>query len=150
MSTPDLWLESAKELLKTVIRERGFTQLRIQEQLGWGRSYISQALNEGKELRLEVVLQILFTIGVDPGVFFARLHREIHPELAAEESSARAGRSPEVEELRRWVTGMARLLADHHAVPANDLEALLGRKLQLAGASPIAEAQPKRKARAKR
>ncbi len=134
MSTPEVWLESAKVLLKTVIRERGFTQLRIQEQLGWGRSYISQALNDGKELRFDVMLQILFAIGMEPGTFFARLNREIFPEAAEGEGSAGAGsgRHPEVAELRRWVTGMARLLVDHHAVPANEVEALLGRKLPAA------------------
>lgn len=123
MSTPEIWLEAAKNLLKVVIRERGITQLRIQEELGWGRSYISQALNEGKELRFEVVMQILFAIGMEPPVFFTRLAREIHPEISEE-----AAKYPEVEELRRMVTGMAGLLIECCAVPANRVEAVLGRK----------------------
>ena len=51
-------------LLRNKIRERGFTQLQVQEALSWGRSYISQLLTKQKSLRVEQVLLILNVIGV--------------------------------------------------------------------------------------
>ncbi|NIQ93618.1 MAG: helix-turn-helix transcriptional regulator, partial [Desulfuromonadales bacterium] len=53
-------------LLRNKIRERGFTQLEVQEKLNWGRSYISQLLTKQKSLRVEQVLMILETINVNP------------------------------------------------------------------------------------
>ena len=52
-------------LLRNKIRERGYTQLQVQEALGWGRSYISQLLTRQKALRIEQVLLILSVIEVD-------------------------------------------------------------------------------------
>ncbi len=65
----DRWLT----LLREKIRERGFTQLEIQEALGWGKSYISQLFRRQKPLRAEQTLLILSVIGVEPGEFFAEL-----------------------------------------------------------------------------
>ena len=59
--------------LRNVIREQGFTQLEVQEALGWGLSYISQLLTQQKALRVEQVLAILKVVGVDPGEFFAEV-----------------------------------------------------------------------------
>ena len=61
-------------LLRNKIRERGFTQLEVQDALGWGRSYISQLLTKQKSLRVEQVLMILNVIEVDPVEFFGELY----------------------------------------------------------------------------
>jgi transcriptional regulator with XRE-family HTH domain len=53
--------------LQHAIRDQGFTQLQVQEALGWGRSYISQLPTRQKSVRLDQVLSILGVIGVDPG-----------------------------------------------------------------------------------
>ncbi len=60
--------------LRTRIRDRGFTQLEVQEVLGWGRSYISQLLTRQKTLRFEQVLQILNVIDVEPEDFWAEVY----------------------------------------------------------------------------
>ncbi len=57
-------------LLGNKIRGRGFTQVEIQDALGWGRSYISQLVTKAKALRVEQVLLILNIIRVDPAEFF--------------------------------------------------------------------------------
>lgn len=62
-------------LLRNKIRERGFTQLEVQEALSWGRSYISQLLTKQKSLRVEQILMILDVIGVEPSEFFGELYR---------------------------------------------------------------------------
>ena len=62
-------------LLRNVIHESGWTQLEVQAQLCWGRSYISQLITGTKALRVDQVLSILKTIDVSPGEFFARLYR---------------------------------------------------------------------------
>ena len=57
------------------IKRKGFTQLQVQRQLGWGRTYISQLFRKQKGLRLDQVLAILHVIEVSPGEFF----REMFP-----------------------------------------------------------------------
>ena len=52
--------------LRTAIRARGFTQLRVQKRLGWGRSFISQILSRQKGLRLETLLLFLRALDVSP------------------------------------------------------------------------------------
>ena len=74
MITVDREVDRYLTLLGNKIREKGLTQLEVQEALGWGRSYISQLVTRQKSLRLEQVLGILQVIGVDPGIFFGR-HR---------------------------------------------------------------------------
>ncbi len=61
--------------LRNKIREKGFTQLKVQADLKWGRSYISQLLTKQKSLRVEQVLQILDVIGIEPAEFFAELFK---------------------------------------------------------------------------
>ncbi len=61
--------------LRYRIRERGFTQLEVQEVLGWGRSYISQLLTKQKTLRVAQVLVILNVIGVKPEDFWAEIYQ---------------------------------------------------------------------------
>jgi len=138
MSTPDLWTTGVKVLLKAVIRERGFTQLKVQAELGWGRSYISQALNGSKALRFDVVLKILFVVGMEPTEFFARLSRQVNPEPPSEERAEAGGRLPsedlcQLAELKQGLIVVARFLVDHHGLPANDVGALLDRKSATAG-----------------
>ncbi len=67
-------------LLRNKIRERGFTQLEVQEKLNWGRSYISQLLTKQKSLRVEQVLMILDTVKVDPKDFYGELYQFPRPE----------------------------------------------------------------------
>ncbi len=61
--------------LRNRIRERGFTQLEVQEVLGWGRSYISQLLTKQKTLRMEQILMILNVINVKPEDFWAEIYQ---------------------------------------------------------------------------
>ncbi len=61
-------------LLRDKISQRGFTQMEVQDALGWGRSYISQLLTKQKSARIDQVLAILRVIGVEPQAFFAELY----------------------------------------------------------------------------
>lgn len=74
MKNLDKEIERVLSLLRNKIRERGFTQLEVQEQLHWGRSYISQLVTRQKALRLEQILCILDVIGVSPTEFFGELY----------------------------------------------------------------------------
>lgn len=74
MKNLDREIERVLSLLRNKIRERGFTQLEVQEQLHWGRSYISQLVTRQKALRLEQILCILDVIGVSPTEFFGELY----------------------------------------------------------------------------
>lgn len=79
MESTDREVERVLDLLRDILRERGFTQLEVQDALGWGRSYLSQLFTRRKELRVEQLLLILSVIGVDPAEFFARLYRRAAP-----------------------------------------------------------------------
>lgn len=74
MSRLERELDRFLTLLRNKIRERGFTQLEVQQALGWGRSYISQLLTKQKSLRVEQVLMILDVINVPPSEFFSELY----------------------------------------------------------------------------
>ena len=63
------------KLLREKIRDQGFTQLRVQEALGWGRTYISQLFRKQKSLRFDQILQILHVIEIDPVEFFLEFYR---------------------------------------------------------------------------
>ncbi len=75
MRTVERDLDRVLTLLRNRIHERGFTQIEVQEVLGWGRSYISQLLTKQKTLRIEQVLQILNVITVDPAEFWAEVYQ---------------------------------------------------------------------------
>ena len=60
--------------LRGVIEDRGFTQIEVQNVLGWGPGYISQLVMKQKGLRFDKLLMILNVVGVDPGVFFDRIY----------------------------------------------------------------------------
>ena len=72
-------VERVLTMLRNKIKERGFTQLDVQQKLKWGRSYLSQLFTKQKTLRVEEVLLILDTIQVEPGEFYA----ELYPPAAA-------------------------------------------------------------------
>ncbi len=75
MRTVERDFERIVTLLRSRMRERGYTQIEVQEILGWGRSYISQLLHKNKSLRVEQVLMILNVIGVKPEDFWAEIYR---------------------------------------------------------------------------
>lgn len=108
-------------LLRNKIRERGFTQLEVQETLGWGRSYISQLLTRQKNLRVEQVLLILNVIGVEPAEFFRELyghppHFFVAPPAPVSRDTIRAG-----DTLRREIHALAELLIDKGLITSEDL-----------------------------
>ena len=67
-------IERALQLLRFCMHQKGFTQLQIQDVLGWGRTYISQLIRQQKSLRLDQILQILQVIDIPPVDFFAQLY----------------------------------------------------------------------------
>ena len=115
-------------LIRNKIRERGFTQLEVQEALGWGRSYISQLLTKQKSLRVEQVLLILKVIGVDPVEFFAELYAWREPPAAAS-GPARAPLDPEqaeeqqqeLRQLRGLLHGLVELLSKKQMIDSEEL-----------------------------
>ena len=133
MRTIERELDRVLTLLRNKIRERGFTQLEVQEALGWGRSYISQLLTKQKSLRIEQVLLILNVIGVDPGDFFSELYH--FPMAGGSEGPNRyrsdhfdRGNSGSDEELKRsfdelqsLMRGLVRLLTTKGLVEADEL-----------------------------
>ena len=75
MRTIERELDRILNHLRNLIRQHGFTQLEVQEVLGWGRSYISQLLTKQKTLRMEQILLILNVINVKPEDFWAELYQ---------------------------------------------------------------------------
>ncbi len=145
MITVERELESVLTLLRNKIRERGFTQLEVQEALGWGRSYISQLLTKQKSLRIEQVLLILNVIGVDPSEFFGELYHfpasgagyedpRRYPRYPARVerfepaavTTVGGGESEELQhnfqELRSLLRGLLRLLSDKGLLQADELD----------------------------
>ncbi len=61
-------------LLGEKICEQTFTELEVQEVLGWDRNHFQQLKYGRKRLRVEEVLAVLGAIGVEPGEFFAELY----------------------------------------------------------------------------
>jgi len=115
-------------LLRNKIRERGFTQLEVQEALGWGRSYISQLLTKQKSLRVEQVLLILQVIRVDPRDFFAELYSMPGPLYAASRPPrplpSPAPAKPQQDpfgELRTMLDGLVRLLVEKQLISGEEL-----------------------------
>ena len=138
--TTDRELDRVLTLLRNKIRERGFTQLEVQEALGWGRSYISQLLTKQKSLRIEQVLLILNVIGIDPGDFFGELYH--FPMAGGPEGASGFRRYPSGEafdrggantegndeemrrgfdELQHLMRGLVRLLTSKGLVEADEL-----------------------------
>ena len=120
-------------LLRNKIREKGFTQLEVQEALSWGRSYISQLLTKQKSLRVEQVLLILDVIGVDPAEFFAELY--YYPGTSTSISGGWRGATGygqstgqlagSFEEMRSMVRGLVWLLIDKEMIDVDELTAMV-------------------------
>ncbi len=130
-------------LLRNKIRERGFTQLEVQEALSWGRSYISQLLTKQKSLRVEQILLILNVIGVDPSEFYSELYQLNAPDRlrgVEDYGERRYGSAPydatamemaeiglpgdfsrSFQELRSLLRGLVRLLVDRKVINVDDL-----------------------------
>lgn len=125
-------------LLRNKIREKGFTQLDVQHELSWGRSYISQLLTKQKSLRVEQILLILGVIGVDPGDFYAELYHLAGADAQVrnlDDFSERAGTdvsdrsaAEQIETLRRDydhvrsnLRGLVQLLVSKDAITLDEL-----------------------------
>ncbi len=141
MRTIERELDRVLTLLRNKIRERGFTQLEVQEALGWGRSYISQLLTKQKSLRIEQVLLILNVIGVDPGEFFSELYHfnragglegaSRYQRYSRSDVFERGGGGPDggsdeefkrsFDELQSLMRGLVRLLTSKGLVEADEL-----------------------------
>ncbi len=61
--------------LQAAIRASGWTQNRVEQELGWGQGYLSQLIRGSFELKVRHVYQVLELIGWDPRVFFRDLYR---------------------------------------------------------------------------
>lgn len=135
-------IDRALTLLRNKIRERGFTQLEVQEALGWGRSYISQLLTKQKSLRMEQVLLILEVIKVPPAEFFSELYNyppgysqrqyeygppvqgraPYNPSAIADVSDQESGDfTRSFRELRSMLRGLLRVLVDNKVVDVEEL-----------------------------
>ncbi len=112
-------IDRALTLLKNKIREHGFTQLKVQQRLGWGRSYISQLLIKQKALRLDQVLLILNVVGADPVDFFAELYRL--PRATGAHGQALADTAESIAEQRRLLGDTVDLLLEKKIIAAEDL-----------------------------
>jgi transcriptional regulator with XRE-family HTH domain len=109
-------------LLRNKIRERGFTQLDVQQALGWGRSYISQLLTKQKALRVEQVLLILDVVGIEPRDFFEELYgTSIFPGAAVRDPEEAARLRRELQSLRSLVHGLTDLLLGEKVITGEDL-----------------------------
>ena len=125
--------------LRNAIHERGFTQLEVQEALGWGRSYISQLLTKQKTLRVEQILMILNVISVKPEDFFGEIFHFSKAHRAPGKARRPPGRkapspwdrpgdlSAEVRRLRILLEGMVRVLERKDLIADGDLAAAVER-----------------------
>ena len=83
-------------LLRKLIRRRGFTQLQVQQALGWGRSYISQLLTSRKPYASsKCSSSILALIGVEPAAFFAEIYHHPAPHRSPRRAAAAALPGPQ-------------------------------------------------------
>ena len=71
----DMEVDRMLRHLRDVMRQHNWSQLDVQRELGWGRSYISQLMTRQKMLRVEQVLMILDVMGVDPATFYYDFYR---------------------------------------------------------------------------
>lgn len=69
-------VKAALGMLHRLIAATGFTHQQIDRMLGLGRGYTSRLLAGQFKLTYSHILEILYTIGVEPSVFFAAIHGE--------------------------------------------------------------------------
>ena len=117
MRSTERELDRYLTLLRNKIREKGFTQLEVQEALGWGRSYISQLLTKQKTLRIEQVLLILNVIGIEPGEFFGELYGADLRKAPPMGTAAHR----EFEQMKRMLQSMTELLLKRGLITNTDL-----------------------------
>ncbi len=118
--------------LRKAIRERGYTQLEVQEVLGWGRSYISQILNREKNLRLDQVLMILKVINVKPEDFWGEIYQfgeTYRPDQPGRQAAPALPEAPDestmADDLRRskrLLDGVVTVLTQKRLITADDLD----------------------------
>ena len=124
MTHIERYLERYLLLLRNKIREKGFTQMEVQEALGWGRSYISQLLTRQKRLQFDQVFSILRVIGVEPREFFAELSGR-PPQPPALRRQPRGGgdvaSNRELEDLSSLLRGLVKLLIEKQVITAAEL-----------------------------
>jgi transcriptional regulator with XRE-family HTH domain len=116
--------------LRDVIREQGYTQLEVQEALGWGRSYISQLVTRQKTLRMDQLHEILHVIGVKPEDFWGEVYGFGGPYKAQRHpppKPRRPGDPPEIDpdelaSLKKLLLGLVALLKKKSVIKAADLE----------------------------
>lgn len=134
MKKIDKEIERVLTLLRNKIRERGFTQLQVQAQLGWGRSYISQLLTQQKALRMEQVLLILEVIGVSPREFFGELYGPLEAQpmgggfqsdLLTMSGQPAGGVYQELQAFRSIFDGVVDLLLDKGLMSPEELRAAM-------------------------
>ena len=110
-------------LLGNKIRQRRFTQLQIQEVLGWGKSYISQLMTKQKALRIQQVLAILGVIGVDPAEFFLELYGAAPSQAPPRPRVREAELRRRLEDFRGTLHSLVELLLEKELISAEDLSA---------------------------
>ncbi len=111
MRTVERDIDRILTVLRNRIRERGFTQLEVQENLGWGPSYISQILTRQKTLRIDQVLMILNVIDVEPDDFWGEVYKF---GKFSEETHSPGRRGPRAAPSAPGALDGATLLADLH------------------------------------
>ena len=126
MRTVERDVDRILTLLRNRIREHGFTQLEVQEALGWGRSYISQLLTKQKSLRVEQVLLILHVIDARPEDFWAELYPARvappdYPRTPPERGPADAALREEHRSMRTLLDCTVKLLTEKEYITENQL-----------------------------
>jgi transcriptional regulator with XRE-family HTH domain len=72
--------KAARRLLVLLIRVTGWTQRRLDRQLGYSVGYVSRLLTGNTKLLYTHILEILKAIGVEPARFFEVLHPDTSPQ----------------------------------------------------------------------
>ena len=121
MADVEAQVDQVTTLLRTLIREQGFSQAQMQEALGWGRSYVSQLLTKQKKLRVEQVLLILDVIGIEPAAFWATLYPP--PPRPAVSDAVAASLKADMAALRGLVHGLTHLLLSKRLIGDAELSA---------------------------
>ena len=117
----------ARALLGKKIKEQGFTQIQVQELLGWGGGHISLLVHGQKALRFEKILAILGVIDVTPAAFFAELYRiPLAPEPLPEGEAKQLAQSITHEfDGQAIIQAVLQLLQQHRVLQHTELIAAL-------------------------
>lgn len=119
-------------LLGEKIRQRGFTELEVEEALSWDRAHLQQLMVGLKNLHVDEMHQILGVIGVEPKEFFADLY----------------GRTPrnewpqsELTELSALADSLANLLVKNGVVTASEMARAVAASAGTSGADVTSKRQ---------